>query len=53
MSISSFIAGLQVGPAWSHLNLTVHPLIRFAEGKVSYRTLDDALATGRFRVAEV
>jgi hypothetical protein len=53
MSINSFIAGLQVGPAWSHLNLMVHPLIGAANGKPSYRTLDDALTTGSFRVGEV
>jgi hypothetical protein len=27
MAIKSFVDGLHVSPAWSHLNLTVHPLL--------------------------
>src|SRR5262245_40210337 len=53
MSIKSLIDGLHLSPAWSHLNLTVHPLLGASGSAVSYFTLDEALATGRFRVGEV
>jgi hypothetical protein len=52
MSIHSFINGLQVGPAWSHVNLTAHPLIATGNGKTAYLTLDEALTTNRFRIGE-
>ena len=53
MSIKSFIDGLHIGPAWSHDNLAVHPLIAAAAGKRAYLTLDEALATQSFRVSEI
>lgn len=53
MSIRSFFTSLDVGPAWGHHNLTVHPLISNGSGNPFYLTLDEALATGRFRVAEI
>jgi hypothetical protein len=53
MSIKSFIDGLHLSPAWSHLNLTVHPLLGAPGKGPSYLMLDEALATGRFRVGEV
>jgi hypothetical protein len=54
MAIKSFVDGLHVSPAWSHLNLTVHPLLLGApRSTLSYLTLDEALATRRFRVGEI
>lgn len=53
MSIKSFIDGLHIGPAWSHDNLAVHPLIAAAAGQRAYLTLDEALATQSFRVSEI
>ena len=53
MSINTFINELQVGPAWSHLNLTAHPLIATSNGATSYLTLDEALTTNHFRVGEI
>ena len=43
---------MQVGPAWSHVNLTAHPLIATGNGKTAYLTLDEALTTNRFRIGE-
>ncbi len=49
MSIKSFIDG----PAWSHDNLAVHPLIAAAAGKRAYLTMDEALAAQSFRVNKI
>jgi hypothetical protein len=53
MSIKTFMNAMKIGPAWSHLNLSVHPLIGDVGSKPSYLTLDEAMATGRFRIGEV
>lgn len=53
MPTKTFIDGLQIGEPWSHRSLTVYPLVATAHRQPAYRTLDEALATGRFRVAEV
>src|SRR6516165_4685623 len=53
MAIKNFIDGLSIGPAWGYLNLTVHPVISNTSRMSAYLTLDDALATGRFRIGEI
>ncbi len=53
MSLNTFINCLRVGPAWSHSNITVHPLISIAEASISYISLDEAIATKRFQIGEV
>lgn len=53
MSLNTFINRLHLGPAWSHLNLTVHPLVAPTDGEISYVALDEAIATKRFRIGEV
>jgi hypothetical protein len=53
MSIKNIVDGLHLSPAWSHLNLTVHPLLGAPSSTLSYLTLDEALATGRFRLGEI
>lgn len=53
MAISSFINCMQVGSVWTHFNLAVYPLIAIEDDGTSYLTLDDALATNRFRIGEV
>jgi hypothetical protein len=53
MSIQNFIMNLEIGPAWRYSNLEVHPLLGRDHVVASYRTLDEALQNGRFRVEEV
>lgn len=53
MSIHNFIHDLQVDKSWSHRNLTVYPLVGANASKLGYLTLDEAIATDRFRIGEV
>jgi hypothetical protein len=53
MTIKSLIDSLAIGTAWNRFNLTVHPLIGSENGKASYLILDQAMATGQFRIVEV
>jgi hypothetical protein len=53
MSIKSFISSLEIGTAWDHLGLGVHPLIGASDRQASYLTLDEALHTGQFQIGEV
>ena len=51
--LEAFVAGLAVGDARAHLALTIHPLLGADGGAPAYLTLDEALATAKFRITEI
>ena len=53
MTMKNFINDLQIGPSWTHHNLTVHPLLNTISEAPCYLTLDEALDSKRFRIGEI
>src|SRR5215470_8607344 len=51
--VSAYLAGLRLGPAQSHENLTLIPLLASADAGVDYISLDDALKSGAVDISEV
>lgn len=52
-AVSAYLAGIRLGSAQTHENLTLLPLLTAAEAAVEYVSLDDALKSGQVEIAEI